>query len=50
MFILNVWVEEEEGIEDKAPHDYQETFLVDLPLQGEGVPIREANRVPIRQP
>ena len=37
--ILNMWVEEEDGVEDKAPHDCKETPLVDLPLQGEEVPI-----------
>ena len=32
MLILNVWVEVEDGVEDKVPHDYQETLLVDLSL------------------
>ena len=32
------------------PHNYQQTLLVDLPLQGEGVQTREANRVPISWP
>ena len=44
--ILNVWVEVKDGIEDKAHHNYQGTFLVDIPLQG-GVPMRKENRVPI---
>ena len=39
MLVLNVWVEAEDGVEDKAPHDSWETLLVDLPLQGEGIPI-----------
>ena len=39
MVILNVWVEVEDGVEDKAPCNYQETPLMDLPLQGEGVTI-----------
>ena len=47
MFILNMWVEVEDGIED---HDYWETLLVDLPLQGEGLLIGEVNGVPISQP
>ena len=37
MLILTMWVEVEDGVEDKAPHNYQETPLVDLPLQGDGV-------------
>ena len=47
MLILSIWIEVEDGVEDKAPHDYQETPLVDLPLQGERVPIEEAIGVPI---
>ena len=39
-----------EGEEDKVPHDYQETLLVDFPLQEEGVQIREEDGVPISQP
>ena len=31
-------------------HNYQETLPVDFPLQGEGVLIRQVNRVPISQP
>ena len=50
ILILNVWVEVENGIEDKALHDYQETLLVDLPFQREGVPIKEAIRAHISQP
>ena len=46
MLILNVWIE----VEDKVPHDYWETLPVDLPLQGEGVLMKEAIRVPISQP
>ena len=45
--ILIMWVEVEDGIEDKVPNNYRETLLVDLPLQGEGFPIREVNGVPI---
>ena len=33
--ILNVWIEVEDGVEDKVPHNYWETLLVDLPFQGE---------------
>ena len=50
MLILNEWVEVENSKEDKVPHNYQETRPVDLPLQREGVPIGEANGVPISQP
>ena len=48
--VLNVWVEVESGIEDKVPHNCQETLLVDLPLQGEGVSIKEVIGVPSSQP
>ena len=41
MLVLNVWAEVEDSVEDKASHNYQETFWVDLPLQGEGVQIRD---------
>ena len=34
MLILNVQVEVEDDIENKVPHDYQGTLLMDLPLQG----------------
>ena len=47
---LNVWLEVEDDIEDKVPHDYQETLLLDLPLQGEGVLIGEVNGDPISWP
>ena len=50
MLILNMWVEVEDSVEDRVAHDYQETLLVDLPLQGEGVLIKEVIRVPISQP
>ena len=50
MLILNVWVEVEDGIEDNVPNDYWETLPVDFPLQGQGVPIKKVNRVPISQP
>ena len=50
MLVINVWVEVEDSIEDKVPHNYQETLLVGLPLQGEGVLIREVSGVPISQP
>ena len=42
--------EVQDGIEHKAPHNYQQTLPVDLPLQWEGVLIEEANGVPISQP
>ena len=50
MLVLSMWVEVEDGIEDRVPHDYWETLPVDLPLQEEGVQSREVNRVPISQP
>ena len=31
--ILSIWVEVEDSVEDKEPHDYWETLPVDLPLQ-----------------
>ena len=46
MLILNMWVEVEDHIEEKAPHNYWETFPVDPPLQGEGVLIEAVIRVP----
>ena len=48
--ILSIWVEVEDGMEDKVPHDYEETLLVDPPLQEEGVQIGEVSGVPIRWP
>ena len=33
MLVLSVWVEVEDGMEDKEPHNYQETLLAYLPLQ-----------------
>ena len=39
MLILSIWVEVEDGIEDKVPHSYWETLPVVLPLQEEGVQI-----------
>ena len=39
ILILSMWVEVEVGVEDKVPHDYQETLLVGLPLLEKGVPI-----------
>ena len=50
MLALSVWVEVEDSVENKVPNDYQETLLEDLPLQEEGVQIREVSRVPISQP
>ena len=50
MLVLNIWVEVEDGVEYKVPHDYEETLPVDLPLQEEGVQIGEVNRIPISQP
>ena len=50
MLIHNVWVELEDGIEDKKPHSCRGTLPVDLPLQGKGVQNGEANGVPISQP
>ena len=47
--VLNMWVEVEDGVEDRVAHDYQETLLVDVLHQG-GVPVEEAIRVPISQP
>ena len=47
MLILSIWVEAEDSIEYKMPHDYQETLQVSLPLQEEGVQIREVSGVPI---
>ena len=35
MLILKMWVEVEDGVEDKAPHHYWKIFLVDLPHWGE---------------
>ena len=35
--VLSIWLEEDVGIEDKVPHSYWETLLVDLPLQEEEV-------------
>ena len=46
MLILSVWVEVEDSIEDKVPHDYWETLPVDLPLQEEGVQIGEQMEFP----
>ena len=34
MLVLSMWVELEDGVEDKAPNNYQVTLPVDLPLQG----------------
>ena len=50
MLVLSVWVGVEDGVEDRVPHNYWETLLVDLPLQGEGVQIGEVSRVPISWP
>ena len=50
MLVLSIWVEVEDGIEDKVSHDYQETLSVDLPFQGEGGLIEEAIGDPISQP
>ena len=47
MLILSIWVEVEDGIEDKTPHDYLETLPVDLSLQEEGFQIGEVSRVSI---
>ena len=47
MLVLSIWVEAEDCIEDKAPHDYQETLPVDVPLSGEWVLIDEVIRLPI---
>ena len=47
MLILSMWVEVEDVIEDKAPQDCWYMLLVDLLLQGEGVPIEEVIRVTI---
>ena len=32
MLVLNMWVEVEDGIEDKVPHNCCETHPVDLPI------------------
>ena len=45
--ILSIWIEVEDSIEEKVPHNYQETLPVDLPLQEEGVLIGEWSEVPI---
>ena len=50
MLIFNMWVEVEDGVKGKVPHDYQEMHPVDLPLQEEGVLIKEATGVPFSQP
>ena len=47
---INRWVKVGGSVEDRAPHDYQKTILVDLPLQEEGVQIKEVIGVPISQP
>ena len=49
MLLPNMWVVVEDYIEDKVPHNYQETFLVDLPPQEKWVQTGEANRIPISQ-
>ena len=49
-FVLNVWVEVEDAMEDKASHNNQETPQVDLPLQEKGVLIRKVNGIPISWP
>ena len=46
MLILSMWVEVEDGVEDKAHHDYLEILQVDLTLLGEEVLIEEVIRVP----
>ena len=35
MLVLSVWVEVEDGIEEKVPCHYHKTSPVDLPLWGE---------------
>ena len=50
MLIFSVWLEVEDGIEDKVPHGNQETLPVGLSLQEEGVQIREVYGVLISQP
>ena len=46
ILILILWVEVENGIVEKVPHNYGETLLVDLPLQREGVQSRKQLKFP----
>ena len=50
ILVLNMQIEAEASVEDKVPHNYQKTLLVDLPLQEGRVPIEEVTGVPISQP
>ena len=50
MLVLSIWVQVDDSVENKVPHNYWETFPVDLPLWGEGVLTGEVSRVPINQP
>ena len=49
MLVLNIWVEVEDVVEDKVPHNYQETSSGSL-SSGGGVQIGEASGVPINWP